>query len=285
MILAPLAAVLFDFALYDGSFVQVSFIITVSVGLFLGTVAVLGSRLKVLGEPRWFGIALLILAPAPFMGFYIVAYVLMAPGSSGGGAHVLVALALMWAWAFQIIRWRLTGNRLLPWRLPAAVTGYALLVALLIWGAQEAQGLLLRQAQPERLEMMVLDHPDWEATRAVTETVEGHESYSQTYTTANEGIADVDLDLVLDPEASRTQVCEAPLAECERRGDLLVEVHRGNLRHIFLDIGDDVVSLRWRGGGGGSESEPEQLVELSDHIRPSTPDDHRWLSVLLIRHS
>ncbi|WP_460776601.1 hypothetical protein [Nocardiopsis nanhaiensis] len=281
MVLAPVAVVLLDFARYEGSFVGGTIIVAFSVGLFLLLTLITGARLQSLGEPQWFRIALLVLAPPPFIGFYIVVYVVMASGISGGLAYFLVALALIWAWAFQIIRWRLTGIRLLPWRLPTAVTGYSLLVALLIWGAQEVQGLLLRQAQPERLEMMVLDHPDWQATRAVTETVEGHESYSQTYTTAREGIADVDLSLVLNPEASQTQVCEAPLAECERRGDLLVEVHRGTQRHIFLDIGDEVVSLRWRGGGGGSE--PEQLVELSDHIRPSTPDDHRWLSVLLFR--
>lgn len=126
--------------LYDGRPVLALVTAAVGAALVCAIAALAGLALRLLGEPLWFLVALLVTAPGGFSGFFVVFFLSSSSGPSSAFL-VLAVLSATWFWAFAVIRWRLARTPLLPWRLPAAAVAYPLLVTLLVVGANAADAL------------------------------------------------------------------------------------------------------------------------------------------------
>ncbi|WP_460776602.1 hypothetical protein [Nocardiopsis nanhaiensis] len=251
----------------------------VGFSLLCGVVALMWLVLKRLGVSLPFLFAVLVLAPAAGTGISSLGLLFTGLDVWGSVASRLVALVLSWLWAFLIIRWRLTRAPVLPVRLPAAVAAFALMVPLTAVVAEEAQVLWISQAQPEELDMVVLDHPEW---TAVAVSYRDNGGYFQRYESSDEVENTVRLDFVEDPEQSVDGACGDLLELCEVRDDLVLvtDEDSGQLSEVLMDVGDEVYSLGLN--VRGNNDHPTDLVELSDHVRPSASGDHRWLAKLVI---
>lgn len=251
----------------------------VGFSLLCGVVALMWLVLQRLGVSPPFPFAVLVLAPGAGTGTSSLGLLFTGQDVWGSVASRLVALVLSWLWAFLIIRWRLTRAPLLPVRLPAAVAAFVLLVPLTAVVAEEAQVLWIRQTQPEELDMVILDHPEWTAASV---GYRGSGRYFQRYEPSDEAENTVLLESLEDPEESIDGACGDLLELCEVRDDLVLvtDEDSGQLSEVLMDVGDEVYSLGLN--VRGNNDHPTDLVKLSDHVRPSTPDDHRWLAKLAI---
>ncbi|GAB3701566.1 hypothetical protein [Nocardiopsis oceani] len=253
--------------------------LTVGFSLLCGVVALMWLVLKQLGVSLPFLCAVLVLAPGAGTGITSLGLLFTGPDVWGTVASRLVALVLSWLWAFLVIRWRLTRAPLLPVRLPAAVAAFVLLVALTAVVAEEAQVLWMRQTQPEELDMVILDHHEWTAASV---GYRGNGRYFQRYEPSDEAENTVLLESLEDPEESIDGTCGDLLELCEVRDGLVLvtDEDTGQLIEVLMDVGEEVYRLDLN--VRGNNSHPTDLVELSDHVRPSTPGDHRWLAKLVI---
>lgn len=244
---------------------------------------VLGTAGLVGGYAAGFGVVLRRWAvPAPFA----TAAGLCAAGSAGLApalwfdqfAHVLIPVASYAAVAFLVLRWRLTGRRMLL-RLPAAAAGWAAVLVFTPLVAVEAEALLYRTTQPELMDMAMLDDDAWEPVTALGGLSDIGRGSRIHYSRGEDRVA---VDTIPEGVPEQSTTCEDDAVECERRdGLVLAYAGAGHLDRVFAPLPDGrTAALDWRHHPPPPDGE---LIELAQGVRLSDEGDHAALSRLLAR--
>lgn len=254
-----------------GGYIALYLAAVVWFGLFSLIALLYGMLLQEFGERAPYRISLLVMVPP-----VIVANVLVWQGYAHVEIGHLVATAL---WAFVLVRWRLVRAHL-HLRLPVALVLYPALVVAFILGAIEVSALWYRHSTPERLEAVVLEHPDWEAVSA------HHYDHNGVFTSAyrlmsTEETVEVYVDTYPDNHPDPMRACGPELRDCPQHEDLHMfrDEDTGVTQGVYIRTDLGIASLRWRhspAGEGGLS-----LEGLAEYVRGPTPDDLLWLSRLL----
>jgi len=174
--------------------------------------------------------------------------------------------------AFVLVRWRVTGRRLM-WRVPLALIGYFGLVGGLALGLPKGEQLWRDSITGDQsaYEAVVLDHPDWELVLA-----EHHASIDEfhvVYTHSSDG-TEVRVSTYMGGFAPPHACAEAEGTLCQEIDVMAIRMSEDdpdridNVRLKTQD-GDGLVELRW----DEHAQEVTGFQEQARYLRPAEPKD------------